>query len=131
LAYLAARTLFKKPITVYGNGKQVRDALFVDDLVRAFDFAIENIAKTKGEIYNIGGGPQNTVSILELIIFLEDFFGKKIIPKFDKARPGDQLVFISDIRKAERDFGWRPETSFRKGMKKMISWLEKNEENLS
>jgi CDP-paratose 2-epimerase len=130
LAYLTACALFDKPITIYGNGKQVRDVLFVSDLVKGFDLAVENIKATKGEIYNIGGGPKNTVSILELIKFLEDFLKKKITPKFDESRPGDQLVYISDIRKAEKEFGWRPETGFEEGMEKMIIWLKKNKKNL-
>lgn len=125
VAFLTMRALFGKPITIYGDGKQVRDILHVDDLVRAFDAAIERIEKTQGQIYNMGGGPQFTSSILEFVSFLE----KKVdvVPVVhNNWRPGDQRLYISDIRKAERDFGWKPEIGLEKGFDEMFAWIKEN-----
>ena len=116
-----------KNITIYGNGKQVRDILYIDDLVKAFDLAAKNITKTKGQIYNIGGGSKNTISVwFDFRSILEKLFGKKINPKFSDWRPGDQPVFISDIRKAKRDFGWEPLTNVQEGTKKLYDWVSSN-----
>ena len=92
------------------------------------DLAVSNINVTKGQVYNIGGGPQNTVSILELVILLEKLLNKKIIYSSDEGRPGDQPIYISDIRKAQKDFGWKPGIGFEKGLEMMINWLKKNKE---
>ncbi|MGQ9631407.1 MAG: NAD-dependent epimerase/dehydratase family protein [bacterium] len=105
VAHFTISAMFDRPITIYGDGKQVRDVLFIDDLVKAYELAIENIDKTSGKVYNIGGGPNNQMSLLELISYLEEFFGKKIKYSFSDWRPGDQLVFICDISKAKKDFG--------------------------
>src|SRR5690242_19173599 len=97
-----------EPLTIYGNGKQVRDLLFIDDLVRAFRLAALHIETTAGEVYNIGGGPSNSVSIWrELRPRLEQYVGHPLEVTLDEWRPGDQPVYVSDTRKAERDFGWR------------------------
>lgn len=126
ISYLTISALFEKPIIIYGNGKQVRDVLFMDDLGKAFELAIKNIDKTKGQIYNIGGGPAYTVSLLEFICLLEKMLSRRIEIEFTDWRPGDQKVYISDIRKAKRDFNWKPKTDLVQGLKKMIEWIEKN-----
>ena len=126
VAWFAIAALLGKPITIYGTGKQVRDALFMADLLRAFDLAIANIKTTRGQIYNIGGGPANTVSVLELVGHLERALKRKIRPTFGPPRVGDQPVFVSDIRKAERDFGWKPRIKVGDGLGRMVRWLEKN-----
>lgn len=126
IAWFAISALLDRPITIYGNGKQVRDVLYIDDLVEAFDLAVEHIEITRGQVYNIGGGPQNTLSLLELISLLEDIYGKKINCSFADWRPGDQLVYISDVRKARAHFGWRPRTSPAEGVKRLVSWIEEN-----
>src|SRR5215813_2777196 len=96
-----------KPITIYGNGKQVRDVLFVDDLVRAFRLAVEKIDVTAGQVYNIGGGPSNTIAVWkEFSKLLLDWKGREIPVRFEKWRPGDQPCYISDIRKAFAKMGW-------------------------
>ncbi len=124
--FIIALTL-KKNITIYGNGKQVRDLLHVDDLVNAYDMAIKNIEKTKGQIYNIGGGNKNTISIwYEFKPLLEELFKKKIKVKFADSRPGDQPIFVSDIRKAEKDFGWKPKIPVEKGIEKLFMWIQEN-----
>src|SRR5207244_3070941 len=93
----------RPPLTIYGNGKQVRDLLFVEDLVRAFRLAARHIDKTAGNVYNMGGGPPNTVSIWhELGPRLEQFSGRRVLAQLDGWRPGDQPVYVSDTRKAQR-----------------------------
>jgi len=126
VAWFIIAALFKKPITIYGTGKQVRDILFIDDLIEAFQLALTNIKKTSGEVYNIGGGHKNTLSLLELILILEKFLGHKISYSFSDSRLGDQYVFVSDVRKATRDFGWYPETNINEGILKLFNWVKDN-----
>lgn len=130
VVFLTMKALFGKPITIYGDGKQVRDVLFMDDLSAAFDAAIASIEKTRGQIYNIGGSPQYSLSILEFVQFVEKRLGKKIEVQFAEARPGDQKVYISDVRKAATDFGWKPTTSFEEGFEKIRTWIESNRATL-
>lgn len=115
-----------KPFTISGNGKQVRDLLFADDLVQCYFKAVANIDRTAGQAYNIGGGPANSLSLLELFTFLETTLDVKL--NFEKLpwRESDQKVFIADIRKAEKDFGWKPGISKSEGLKKMIEWVRGN-----
>ncbi|HLD34453.1 MAG TPA: NAD-dependent epimerase/dehydratase family protein, partial [Patescibacteria group bacterium] len=115
VAWFIIATVLGKPLTIYGDGKQVRDILFVEDLVRAYDMAIKNIDKTAGQVYNIGGGSRNQMSLLELLAFLEKFTGRKIETAFSDWRPGDQPVFVCDIAKAKTDFGWEPTVSVEEG----------------
>jgi len=128
IAWLTICSIFRKPITIYGDGKQVRDVLFIDDLIDCYIKAIENINNICGETYNIGGGPENTLSLLELISLLEEFLGKKIEYSFSDWRPGDQKVFICDIRKAKKDFGWSPKIRVNDGIKKLFEWILENRE---
>jgi len=126
VAYLTARAMLDMPITIYGNGKQVRDILFMDDLCGAFFSAIACIEKSTGQIYNIGGGPKNTVSVIDFIHLLGKKLGKTIKYSFSDWRPGDQKIYISDIRKAQRDFDWHPEVNMEVGIDKMINWTKQN-----
>ncbi len=117
-----------KNITIYGNGKQVRDLLYINDLMEAYDLAIGNIEKTRGQIYNIGGGAKNTISIwYEFKPLLQKLFKRKIKVAVSGWRPGDQPIFISDIRKAKKDFGWTPKTGVEEGIKKLYVWVSKNQ----
>jgi CDP-paratose 2-epimerase len=114
-----------RPLTIYGNGKQVRDLLFVDDLVRAFKRAARHIDTTAGHVYNIGGGPANTISIWqELQPRLERVSGRRLSVTTQEWRPGDQPVYVSDIRRAQRDFGWRPQVGIDEGLKRLWSWAQ-------
>ena len=111
--------------SVYGNGKQVRDALYVDDLVDAMLAAVKKIGKTAGEAYNIGGGTDRTISILELLGVMNSCFGMKMEMRLCPERPGDQKIYVSDISKAKRDFGWEPKVSVPDGLKRMVeSWRQ-------
>lgn len=126
VAWFTIATLLNKPLTIYGDGKQVRDVLFVDDLVRAYEAAINRIDVTAGQVYNIGGGPTCQMSLLELLAFLEEFFNKKIPRAFADWRPGDQPVFVCDIRKAEKEFGWKPAIGVKDGVQKLAAWVQEN-----
>jgi len=124
--FIIALNLGQK-LTVYGNGKQVRDVLFIQDLIDAYELAIENIDKTKGEIYNIGGGIDNSLSVwLEFKPMLEKLMKKKIDVNFSNWRPGDQRIYVSDIRKAKKDFGWKPKTGVYEGLEKLFEWVSVN-----
>ncbi len=128
VAWFTIAAMLEKEITVYGDGRQVRDVLFIGDLINAYDLAIRNIDKVKGRAFNIGGGPKNTMSLLELLAFLEKFFKKKIPVKFSAWRPGDQPVFICDISKARDTFGWEPGTGPEKGVGLLYDWVKNNKQ---
>jgi len=126
-AYFVIASLLGWPITIYGDGKQVRDVLFVDDLVRAFVLATENIQTTAGQVYNIGGGADHTIAIWrEFGVILRDLVGFEVSVNFGDWRPGDQYVYISDSRKAERDFGWKPQISKLEGIERLLRWVQNN-----
>lgn len=128
VAWFVIAAVTGKPITIYGNGKQVRDLLHVDDLVRAFQMATERIDVTKGRVYNLGGGPANTLSIwAEFGPLLSELVGRKVQPAaFCDWRPGDQPVFIADVRKAAAEFGWAPQISVREGIERLVAWVGAN-----
>jgi len=126
VAWFTIAASLDKPITIYGDGKQVRDVLFIDDLVDAYEKAIENIKTASGKIYNIGGGPTNKMSLLELISFLERFLSKKIEYSFSDWRPGDQPVFVSNIEKAGDELSWQPKIDVETGVKKLSDWVNEN-----
>lgn len=128
VAWFAIAATTRKPITIFGNGKQVRDVLDVDDLVRAFRMATQQIDVTAGEIYNIGGGPDNTLAIwTEFGPLLSELVGREVAPAaYRSIRPGDQPIFVADISKAERDFGWRPEIGVREGVARLVEWVGAN-----
>lgn len=127
VAWFVICCILDRKLSIYGDGKQVRDALFVGDLVDAYQAAIDNIDKTRGRIYNIGGGPSNMLSLLQLIAYLEDFSKKKMQLRFDNWRPGDQPVFVCNIDKARQEFGWSPKTSLKDGIHLLYEWVVANE----
>jgi CDP-paratose 2-epimerase len=126
VAWFVIATVLDRPITIYGDGKQVRDVLFIEDLIAAYDLAWKNIAKASGNIYNIGGGPSNTISLLDLIALLKQEVTPSIPLTYADWRPGDQPVYVSDIGKAETELGWRPQVSWEQGVKKLIGWVKDN-----
>ena len=131
VAWLSIAALMNKPITIYGDGKQVRDVLFISDLVRAYDSAVTNINKTRGQIYNIGGGQNNTLSVLSLLELLKNIYGKDIPYSFSGWRPGDQKVCIMDIRKAKKDLGWEPQIGVEEGVRKLTNWIKETVDSRS
>lgn len=126
VAWFAIQAMRGRPITIYGDGKQVRDVLFVGDLISAFDKALANIERTSGKAYNIGGGPNNTLSLLELLDLLTERVGTRPSVSFDDWRPGDQLVYVSDISRALEDFQWSPQFDVDTGVRQLLDWLGKN-----
>jgi len=127
LAWFSIRAAQKRPVTIYGDGKQVRDILFVEDLIAAYDAALRHIDVTAGKAYNIGGGTANTLSLLELVAMLNQKFGRKLECTMEDWRPGDQPVFISNIAKAKADFGWSPQVNVDHGVDRLIEWIKANQ----
>ena len=123
VAHFAIRAIEGKPISIYGDGKQVRDVLFVEDLVDAFLLAQKHMPQISGEAFNIGGGPENTVSLLEILKMLEGFGGENISLQFGDWRPGDQHYYVSDIRKFRQATGWKPKNNVQQGVAKLYQWL--------
>ncbi len=128
VAWFAIQAMRNRPITVYGDGKQVRDVLFVGDLIAAFQKAIAGIDVTSGKAYNIGGGPTNTLSLLELLDLLTVQVGRRPSVSYDDWRPGDQLVYVSDISRARDDFGWSPTCGVDAGVGQLLRWLGDNQQ---
>lgn len=126
VAHFVIASMLGQPITIYGDGRQVRDVLFIDDLLDVCDNAIERIDACRGQAYNIGGGPGNACSLLELIYRLEARFNRAITLSFGDWRPGDQKVYVSGIEKAGRDLGWRPKVTLAEGVETLCLWVEAN-----
>jgi len=126
VAHFVIKAILEEKISIYGDGKQVRDILEVSDLISAYKLAIKKINKTKGQIYNIGGGKENTFSLLELIEYLEKKLNKKISLDFYDWRPGDQKIFISNNKKFIEDTGWDIKIDKFKGVNRLITWVERN-----
>jgi CDP-paratose 2-epimerase len=124
VAWFTIATILGKPITIYGDGKQVRDVLYIRDLVQAFDVFLKS--DLKHEVFNIGGGPNNTLSLLELLDLLERLVGERPKTSFADWRPADQKVYISDISRASERLGWKPKVSPDKGVEKLVSWVSNN-----
>ena len=127
VAWFVIAALKGHPITIYGDGKQVRDILFVDDLCDAYDAAFDSLPQIGGQIFNIGGGRKNTLSIwIEFKPILEKLLGKEIPTTTSDWRPGDQPVFISDIRKASEILNWSPKVGVEEGITRLFKWVESN-----
>lgn len=127
VAWFVIAALLGKPITIYGDGKQVRDALYIDDLLDAYDLAIDQPEIAAGQIYNIGGGPQHVISIWrEFGPLLEHEIGMQIAVQQGDWRPGDQKIYVSDIRKAARELGWQPRISVAEGIHRLVHWVREN-----
>jgi CDP-paratose 2-epimerase len=124
VAWFIIATLFNRPITIYGNGKQVRDMLYVDDLVQAFSRFIDS--DLERGLFNIGGGPNNTISLLEFLDELKALTAKAPQVNFADWRPSDQKVYISDTTKLEKSLGWKANTPVKEGIKKLLEWVKLN-----
>jgi CDP-paratose 2-epimerase len=127
LAWMMIATMTGKKITVYGDGKQVRDVLHVNDLLNAYDAAIEKIDVAKGQVYNMGGGTRNVLAVwAEFGPILERLFGRPIEVERGDWRPGDQKVFYADFRKAKRELGWEPRIDLEEGIETLFDWVQAN-----
>jgi CDP-paratose 2-epimerase len=124
VAHFLIRALQGQPITIYGDGKQVRDILFVDDLVNALQLAHTHIEQTAGQAFNIGGGPANTISLVELLALLKEMQGAPILYSFDAWRRGDQRYYVSNTAKFEQMSGWSAQVSKEQGLLRLYKWLQ-------
>ena len=123
VAHFAIRALEGKPITLYGDGRQVRDVLYVEDLVEALLVAREKIDALSGRAYNMGGGPENAVSLLEVIERIGELHGAAPEVGFGPWRQGDQRYYATDARRFQEDTGWRPRVGAEEGIERLYRWL--------
>lgn len=126
VAHFLIRAFEGQAITLYGDGKQVRDILHVDDLVRAFLLAQNHMSAVTGQAFNIGGGAENTTSLLELTNLISELHGEPLELQFSDWRPADQRYYVSDTRRFVKATGWRPRLNVGTGVAQVYSWLAEN-----
>jgi CDP-paratose 2-epimerase len=126
IAWFTIAALLGRPVTIYGDGKQVRDVLHVEDLARAYEQAALSIEKVKGEVFNVGGGAEKVLAIKEVFPLLEKFLGRKVPYAFGEWRPGDQPVYVSDVSKAADKLQWQPKIDPEAGIRSLFDWCQKN-----
>lgn len=126
IAWFCVAVTTGQPFTIYGDGKQIRDTLWVGDLVDGYRRALERMDTVSGQAFNIGGGPSNTMSLLELVARLERHIGRPLNPPMADWRPGDQRVFVADIRKAQRLLDWSPRVPTAEGVDRLLAWVSEN-----
>ena len=127
VAHFAISALTERPITIFGDGKQVRDVLYVGDLVSAIEKFIDRVEEfPAGLVCNIGGGPRHTLSLLELLEYLEQKTGRRPNVRFADWRPSDQRVYVSDVRRAKMRLGWEPLVSAQDGLRTTVDWVRRN-----
>ena len=126
VAHFLYSALQGRQISIYGDGRQVRDVLAIQDLLRAFEAAYQNRRATAGQIYNVGGGPNNTISPLELIDAVQRLLDKRVSHCFRPGRPGDQAVYISDFAKLHRHVGWSPRVTVQRTIEDIRHWWREN-----
>jgi CDP-paratose 2-epimerase len=131
VAHFVYSALQEERVVIYGDGRQVRDVLCVDDLVRAFEAARQNIEITRTEVYNVGGGPQNSVSLLELMDEIASLTGRPMECVLNERRVGDQLVYITNNAKIQQDTGWKPEIGLKKTLRLLQAFWEDSHEILA
>jgi CDP-paratose 2-epimerase len=122
VAHFLRQAAAGRPITIYGDGAQVRDILFVDDLVDAMLLALET-PEAEGEAFNVGGGPDNAISLLELIELIEELEGGAVDVVWGEERTGDQRYYVADTTRFHERTGWRPSVSVREGIEALHEWL--------
>jgi CDP-paratose 2-epimerase len=123
VAHFVAHALTGERLVIYGDGRQVRDLLFVDDLMEAFLIARDRITSLSGQAFNMGGGPNKTTSLLELIRLLEPIAGRKLAVTFDTWRTGDQRYYVSDTQRFTSATGWRAQVNVEGGVRRLAQWL--------
>ena len=128
VAHFLYCALQRIPLVIYGDGRQVRDVLCVDDLIHAFEAVRSQQEVTRGQVYNVGGGQANTTSLLELMGQIEKLIGRRVEFQKDDPRPGDQLVYVTDYSKLHRDTGWKPEVSVRQTLMRIQDWWKQSRE---
>ncbi len=126
VAWFTIAAVLGRPLMIYGDGRQVRDLLYVDDLVECYLAAVQRIGQVAGQCYNVGGGPANALSLLEVLGMLERLLDRPVVYTFSDWRPGDQRVFVADITKARMDLGWVPVTARHQGIERLVAWVTTN-----
>ena len=126
IAHFIISAITKKNINIFGNGKQVRDILYISDLINAYDSFVQRVNKIGHDVYCIGGGIDNSLSLLELLNILKAELNIEINYKFFDWRPSDQKIYISNIRKVEEALQWSPKVNPIEGIRKLIEWVKKN-----
>jgi CDP-paratose 2-epimerase len=128
VAWFATAVRLGRRLTIFGNGKQVRDLLHVDDLVALYLLVADDPERCAGRAYNVGGGPSNTLSLLELLERLRAWRGGSVDVGFDDARTGDQPVFVANTRRALEDLGWTPRVDLDEGLADLLAFVEEHAE---
>ncbi len=128
VAHFLYSALRGTPIVIYGDGRQVRDVLCVSDLLRAMEAVRGHSTVTAGQIYNVGGGPNNTISLLELLDKIESIAHRRLEYELEERRPGDQLVYVTDFTKLHRDTSWQPELTVAQTLQRIHEWWRHNRE---
>lgn len=123
VAHFLIRTLAGEPITIYGDGKQVRDVLHVRDAVAAYRHVLDEIDRCAGMVFNLGGGPANGVSLLDVLDEIAAITGRRVPVGFEPPRTGDQLYYVTDTRRLAAEFGWQAATGWRDGLRDLADWL--------
>ena len=126
VAWFSIAAVLGRPITIYGDGTQVRDLLHVTDLVAAYRCAATHPSRAAGRVFNVGGGPGRTLSLLELLSFLEERLGRRLPIAYAPSRAGDQPIFVADIRKIEGELGWRLTVGPLPGVESLLDWICRN-----
>jgi CDP-paratose 2-epimerase len=125
VAHFLICALDGRPITLYGDGMQVRDVLYIDDLVRAFLLARSHMRSLSGRAFNIGGGPAKTLSLLELLKIVATLNGEAPRCELSEWRPGDQRYYVSDTRRFQSATGWRANIAPLEGVERLNEWLRR------
>jgi CDP-paratose 2-epimerase len=128
VAHFLYSALQNEPITLYGDGRQVRDILAVEDLMRAFEAVRNGPVRTGGEVYNVGGGLNNAISLLELIGEIRRLTGRGLEYESEPVRPGDQALYVTNFEKLRRHTGWQPQRSLKQILEQMYEWWKENRE---
>ena len=123
VAHFLIRALQGEPVSIYGDGRQVRDILHVDDAVEAYMAAWRDIGRIGGQAYNLGGGPANAVSLRRLLAHIEDLIGRPVQLDFSDWRAGDQRYFVADSRRAQTELGLSSPRAWREGVAELAAWL--------
>lgn len=131
LAWFVIAAAMDESITLFGNGKQVRDVLHVKDLVSLYECALKDINKISGQVFNVGGGTKNTISLRESIQLIEKNLQKKVTLRHAQVRAGDQPIFVSDNRKVMKMLGWSPKVDVVSGVRNLSSWVTANQSALT
>ncbi|MDB5594967.1 MAG: CDP-paratose 2-epimerase [Hyphomicrobiales bacterium] len=126
VAHFVLRALSGQPITIYGDGRQVRDIMCVHDAVDAYLALWAQISHVQGRAFNLGGGPSNAVSLIQLLDHIESLIGKRIVLRHDEWRAGDQRYFVSDTSRVRRELALRTPIGWREGVAELTRWLMKD-----